>query len=117
MSADNGIEKALVEAVSAFLADEMSMTPTSVSVDVHPDSIVVTFRGATSQGEKACARDLQARERIERCYRKLFQFTAPSLNATVGPIAGRPVEQSRLSLDVVAGDGVILFTCRKQAYE
>jgi uncharacterized protein YbcI len=112
MATDNRLEQRLSEAISKFLADQMSMTPSSVSVDVHPDSVVVTFRGATSRGERDCARDSQARERIERCYHDLFQVTAPPLEELVGGLVGLSIERSNLSLDVVSGDGVILFTCR-----
>lgn len=112
MRKDKGIDRRISEAATEFLMDQMSMTPTSVSVDIHPDSIVVTFRGSTSPGERDCARDSQGRERIERCYHQLFQVTAPPLEAAVGTIVGKPIERSRLSLDAFSGDGVILFTCR-----
>ena len=111
METDKGTEQQLSEAVTAFLTDQMSMAPASVIIDTHPDSLVVTFCGATSLAEKDCAQDAEARDRIERCYRELFQVTASLLNATVEAIVRKPVERSTLSLDVVSGDGVILFTC------
>jgi len=110
METDKEAERQLSEAVTSFLTDQMSMTPASVTVDTHPDSLVVTFCGATSLAERDCARDAQARDRIERCYREQFHVTTPLLNATVEAIVCKPIERSRLSLDVLSGDGVILFT-------
>jgi len=111
MKTDKRTKRLVSEAATKFLMEQMSMMPASVTIDTHPDSLVVTFFGATSLAERDCAGDAQSRDRIERCYRELFQVTAPLLNATVAAIVRKPIERSNFSLDVASGDGVILFTC------
>lgn len=108
MKTDKKTKQQVSEAVRTFLMNQMSWTPASISVDIHSESLVVTFCGATSLAERDCAEDMQVRERIERCYRELFDVTGPTLNTALEAVVGRQVERSKLSVDVVSGDGVVV---------
>jgi len=109
MKTDQGSKQQVSDAVTKFLTDQMSITPTAVSIDIHADSLVVTFREGTSLVERDCAGDGQVRERLERCYAELFAVSKPMLEAAMTNIIGHGIERSRLSVDVMSGDGVVLF--------
>ena len=103
------LKRQVVTAVTKFESDQMSTNPVSISVAIHPQELVVTFRGATCPAERNYARDADARELLERFYNRLYEATKPILESTIQEILNRRVERSRLSVAPESGDGVILF--------
>lgn len=114
MKSQEELAQRVIDAVTRFERDQMSITPADVSVDLHPGSLVVTFRGATSPAERDRARDVQARERLERFHREVFDQVKPALETAIQDILGRTVVRSSYNLDVASGDGVILFSLAEQ---
>ena len=110
MATQERLQQQVVETVTRFQNDQMSVTPELVSVDFHPRCVVVTLQGATCPAEKNYARDRQGRELLGRFYNELFNATKPILEASITEILGRTVQQSSLSIDPESGNGVILFT-------
>lgn len=116
MDTQESLKQRVVEAVVKFEKDQMSVTPESVSVDFHPNAVVVTLQGATCPAEKQYARNKQARALLEGFYSQVFDATKPILEASIEDILGHRVERSRLSVDPESGDGVILIMFTDELY-
>lgn len=110
VAADESLSLRLAEAVGHFAREQMAVQATVASVDVHPESIVVTLRGVTSVAEQNYAQDKQASERLQMLYDKLFDAARAQIEAAVAELVGRPVRRSKMSIDPVSGDCIILFT-------
>jgi len=108
MGIEEGAKQRVIEAVVKFEKSQMSVTPESVSVDFHPNSLVVTLQNATCPAEKSYARNREARELLEKLYTEVFEATRPILEASIEDILGHRVERSRFSLDPESGNAVIL---------
>jgi len=104
------LKQQVVETVTRFQKDQMSVSPELVSVDFHPRCVVVTLQGATCPAEQNYARDRQGRELLGRFYDELFNATKSTLEVAITEILGQAVQQSSLSIDPESGNGVILFT-------
>ena len=110
MDTQERLKERVVEAVSAFQRDQMSVSPESVSVDFHSHCVVVTLQGASCPAERDYARERRGREMLGRFYEELFNATKPALELAIAEILGRPVQRSRFTVDSESGDGIILFT-------
>ena len=110
MEDEQVMRQRVVDAVTRFQKDQMSVSAESVSVDFHPSSLVVTLQGITCPAEQNYARDKEARDLLERFHKELFEATKPVLEGAIGEILERSVQRSKLSVDPGSGDGVIVFT-------
>ena len=102
-----------MNAVLRFSAEQFSAVPDSISVDFHPDTMVVALESVISPAEHSYASDSQGRELLERLYRGVYEEAKPILHAAVVEVTGRPVERSRFTLDSESGDAVIMLTFTK----
>ncbi|MDP6546951.1 MAG: Na-translocating system protein MpsC family protein [Phycisphaerae bacterium] len=109
MNKQDQLKQQIVEAVSRFQKDQLAVTCESLTVDFHPDNLVVTLSGATCPAEREYAQDRNARELLERFYNELFTVIKPILEGQIQEILGRKVRRSRLSIDPCSGVGVILL--------
>ena len=116
MDNQESVKQRVVEAVVKFEKDQMSVTPESVSVDFHPNAVVVTLQGAMCPAEKQYARNKQARALLEGFYSQVFDATKPILEASIEDVLGQRVERSRLSVDPESGNSVILVMLRGKSY-
>ncbi len=107
MNHEGRLKERIAEAVSDFHRDLMSVTLGEMLVDLHPNSVVVTIRGASCQAEKDLAHDDRARELLERLHRRVFEVSRSALETAIERIVGRPVERLRLSVDPETGDRVL----------
>ncbi len=110
MTGDEALNSRLGEAIARFAREQMAVGAMVTSVDVHPESVVVTLRGATCPAERNYAQDKQASERLQVLYDKLFDAARPQIEFAVADILGQPVRRSKMSIDPESGDCVILFT-------
>ena len=115
MDNQDRVKQQIVQAVSDFQRSQLAVTCESIAVDFHPDTLVVTLRGATCPAERDYARDREAQELLERFYDKLFDVIKPVLEAKIQDILGRQVEGSRLNIDPESGVGVILLKLMSKA--
>ena len=109
MDTQERLKERVVEAVSAFQRDQMSVSPDSVSVDFHSNCVVVTLQGASCPAVRDYARDPRGCELLGRFYEEVFNATKPTLEMTITEILERPIRRSKLTVDAESGDGVILF--------
>ena len=110
MPAHQERKRRIAEAIATFENDQMSVRPESVSVDIHPRSLVVSFRGAVCPAERDYARDRRASELLQRFYDGVFEAAKPILESAIQDILGVGIDRSKLSVIPQTGDAVILFT-------
>ena len=68
MNKQDRLKKQIIEAVNDFQRSQLAVTCESMAVDIHPDTLVVTLRGAMCPAERDYARDREARELLKRSY-------------------------------------------------
>jgi len=110
MAAHEELKRRIAEAIARFESDQMSVRPESISVDIHPRSLVVSFQGATCPAERHYATDRRAGELLRRFYDEVFGAAKPILESAIQGILGVKIERSKLIVIPETGDGVILFT-------
>jgi uncharacterized protein YbcI len=115
MNKQDQLKQQIIEAVSRFQEDQLAVTCESITVDFHPDDLLVTLSGATCPAEREYAQDRNARELLERFYNELFEVIKPILEGKIQEILGRQVRRSRLNIDPCSGAGVILLTLAREA--
>ena len=100
----------IVEIITSFEREQMSVAPTSISLDLHPQSIVVTFRGAACPADMALADNDEMARLLERFYGAVFDAAKRELEEAIASILGRRVTRSKFTMDPKSGDGFLLFT-------
>jgi len=115
MNKQDQLKRQIIEAVRRVHEDQLAVTCESITVDFHPDNLVMTLSGATCPAEREYAQDRNARELLERFYNELFEVIKPILEGKIQEILGRRVRRSRLNIDPCSGAGVILLTLAREA--
>lgn len=103
------LKQHIVEIITSFEREQMSVVPTSVSLDLHPQSLVVTFRGAACPADMALADDEEMARLLERFYGAVFDASKQELEVAIASILGRRVTRSKFTMDPKSGDGVLLL--------
>lgn len=87
----------------------MSIRPELVLVDLHDTCILVTLRQVVCAAERNYARERLSRELLEKLYAEAFGAVKTELETAVTQIVGRQVHQSRISVDPIVGDAILVF--------
>ena len=66
MEDEQVVKQRVVDAVTRFQKDQMSVSAESVSVDLHPGSLVVTLQGITCPAEQNYALDKDSKGSLEK---------------------------------------------------
>ncbi len=102
-------QQQIEEAVSQFFDTYMSARSESVLVDLHDSHLLVTLQQVVCPAEREYARERRSRERLERLFSETFDTVKAELETAVARIVGGTVRQSRLSVDPLTGDAVVVF--------
>ena len=102
-------QQQIEEVVTRFTGAYMSARPESVLVDLHDSHVLVTLRQVVCPAEREYARERSSRERLERLFSETFDTVKGELETAVARIVGGTVRQSRLSVDSLTGDAVVVF--------
>jgi uncharacterized protein YbcI len=103
------LKSRIVNAVTAFERNQMSVTPESVTVELEERSLVVVMHGVTSEAERNYARNPESRELLDRFYRELFDATKAELESSIERILDKQVAGSSLSVDSESASAVLMF--------
>lgn len=102
-------QQQIEDAVSQFFGTYMSARSESVLVDLHDSHVLVTLQQVVCPAEREYARERRSRERLERLFSETFDTVKAELETAVARIVGGTVRQSRLSVDPLTGDAVVVF--------
>jgi uncharacterized protein YbcI len=104
------IAQQLAQAARTLQEQQTGRIPTSVTVVVSKDTIVVTLHGALSPAEQQLARTPQGAADLQEYYRNLFHNSVPSLLKEIKRITGREMSEAAAEFDPTNGCIVHAFT-------
>jgi uncharacterized protein YbcI len=110
----NEIESAMAEQVAqvaiAFQTERTGHAPTSVTVVLGGDTLVITLHDALTPVEKALALRPGGATQVQEFHRQLFLTSADSLRKEIKRITGREVREAVAEVDPGTGSVVHAFT-------
>lgn len=109
MSEPNQVQERIITAVTWFESQSMALKSEAITVNLSEPYLIVTLRGAICQAERQYAQDRSSRELLEKLYADVFDVAKHGLDAAVGSILGRHVQRSRMSVDPMLGDAILVF--------
>ena len=100
----------IAEVVAAFAKYHIPITPSSVSVRIHPHCVVATLQDIVAPVEKSYAEDEKSCKLLEEFYANIFNANKKILQVEAENILGQFIRNSMLWINLESGDGVIMFT-------
>jgi uncharacterized protein YbcI len=104
------VAQRIAQAGSAFERQATGHAPTSVTVVLSGETLVVTLHGALSPAEKALARDPVGAARVQEFHRQLFANSSQALRQEIERIAGVEVREAGAEVEPATGAVVKVFT-------
>lgn len=99
----------IAQAARAFEQERTGHAPTSVTVVLSDDALVITLHGALSEAEKAAARNPAGAAKIQEFHRQLFATAADSLRREIERITGAKVRAAAAEVEPSTGIVVEVF--------
>ena len=100
----------IAQAASAFEQRRTGHAPTSVSVVLSEDTLVITLYGALSPAEKALAQSPAGAAQVQEFHRQLFHNSADTLRQEIKRITGVEVREAIAEVEPANGEVVQAFT-------
>src|SRR5258708_19125737 len=100
----------IAKAASAFEKERTGIVPSSVTVVLCDDTLVITLHGALSAAEKALAKTPEGAAQIQDFHRQLFANSAEPLRQEIKRITGVDVRESTAEVEPATGTVVQVFT-------
>jgi uncharacterized protein YbcI len=100
----------VADALSRFQLDRTGHAPSSVSVVLTDDTLVVTLHGALTPAEIELSRTEEGAARVQDYHRRLFIIAQASLLAEIARITGVAVKEAAVEIDPATGAVVHAFT-------
>ncbi len=99
----------IAEAAKAFEQERTGHAPTSVTVVLSDDALVITLRGALSQAEKALAKNPNGAAKVQEFHGQLFATAAAALRREIERITGAKVRETSAEIEPSTGQVVRAF--------
>jgi uncharacterized protein YbcI len=99
----------IARAATAFEQERTGHAPTSVTVVLSDDALVIALRGALSEAEKAVARDPDGAAKVQEFHRQLFATAAGTLRREIERITGAKVREASAEIEPRTGTVVNVF--------
>lgn len=100
----------VARAASAFETRRTGHSPSSVTVVLSEDTLVITLHGALSPAEKAMAASPEGAARVQEFHRQLFATSADLLRREIERITGVDVREAAAEVEMATGSVVHAFT-------
>lgn len=100
----------IAEVVGSFQERRTGLRPTSVSVVLGGDTLVVTLSGALSKAEQALSLTPDGASKVQEFHRQLFLDDADSLREEIKKITGMTVREVTAQVEPASGTVVHVFT-------
>ena len=110
MDAKEKLTQQVIEVAKRFFAENMSMRPESIVVDIHSDSVVITLHNAISRAEMAYTKEKLLCERLDKFYKDTFNASKLIFEVAVGKVFPQRITGSFMSLHPESGKCVILIS-------
>ena len=103
------MEQQVAQAASAFEQQTTGHAPSSVTVVLNDNMLVIALRGALSPAEKALARDPTGAAQIQDYHRRLFANASDALRQEIERIIGVEVREATAEIETITGAVVHAF--------
>ena len=100
----------IAKAATEFQQQRTGNTPSSVSVVLSGDTLVVTLHGALSPAERALAKNPSGAAKVQEFHRQLFLAAADTLQEKIKRITGMDVRETTAEVEPTSGAVVHVFT-------
>ena len=100
----------IAQAASAFEEERTGIVPSSVTVVLSDDTLVITLHGALSAAEKALSLTPEGAAQVQEFHRQLFASSAEPLRQEIKRITGVEVRESTAEVEPATGTVVQVFT-------
>jgi len=100
----------LADAARNFQIRQTGRAPTTVTVVMNEDTVVVTMHEALSPAEQALARSPEGAANLREFHKELFRNSVGSLQKEIERITGRKVREAAAEVDPGTGSVIHAFT-------
>jgi uncharacterized protein YbcI len=104
-----GLAQQIAQAAKTFEHERTGHAPTSVTVVLSDDALVIALHGALSQAEKTLARDPDGAAKVQEFHRQLFASSAETLRRQIEHILGTQVRAATAEIEPSTGAVVRVF--------
>jgi uncharacterized protein YbcI len=108
--ADSKIAEQLAHVASRFQEQRTGHVPTTVTVVLLEDTLVVTLHDALTPAEKALAKTPAGAAQVQEFHRQLFANSMDELRQEIRRITGRQVREAAAEVETASGTVVHAFT-------
>lgn len=106
---NSGMARQIAQAAGAFERQRTGHLPTSVTVVLSGDTLVITLHGTLSPAEKALAQSPAGAAQIQEFHRQLFTNSSGTLREEIKRITGVEVRESAAEVEPGTGTVVQVF--------
>lgn len=99
----------IAHAAKSFESERTGHAPTSVTVVLSDDALVITLHGALSEAEKALAQDPNGAAKVQEFHRQLFATAAGALRQEIEDITGAKVRDASAEIEPSSGTVLKVF--------
>jgi len=100
----------IAQAALAFEKKRTGHTPTSVTVVMSDNTLMITLHGALSPAERALAKSSEGAAQVQEFHRQLFTNAADSLRQEIKRITGVEVREATAEIEPATGTIVQAFS-------
>jgi uncharacterized protein YbcI len=100
----------IARAATEFQQQRTGHEPSSVSVVLNGDTLVVTLHGALSPAEQALAKSTEGAAKVKEFHRQLFLSSSDVLREKIKAITGMAVSEASAEVEPTSGTVVQVFT-------
>jgi uncharacterized protein YbcI len=104
------VAQQIAEIASALQQQRTGHAPTSVTVALGDDTLVVTMLDALTPAEKTLAQSPAGAAQVQEFHRQLFANSSESLRLEIKRITGRDVREAAAEVETATGTVVHAFT-------
>jgi uncharacterized protein YbcI len=104
------VARQIAEAASAFEQQRTGRSPSSVTVVLSGDTLVITVHGSLSPAEKALAQSSEGAAQLQEFHRQLFAHACQPLRDEIKRITGVDVREATAEIESATGTVVQVFT-------
>jgi len=107
---DSQVAEQLAHVASRFQEQRTGHVPTTVTVVLLEDTLVVTLHDALTPAEKALAKTPAGAAQVQEFHRQLFANSMDELRQEIKRITGRQVREAAAEVETASGTVVHAFT-------
>ena len=110
MDSEEKLKQQITEVAKRFFAEQMSIKPESIVVDIHSDCLVVTLHNTISRVEAEYTKEKLSSNLLDRFYKDTFDASKLIFETAVSKVLPQRIAGSFISLDPKSGKCVVVVS-------